>query len=672
MAVARRNRELVVDLFAGGGGASTGVANAIGRDPDIAINHDAAALAMHEANHPDSRHYRENIWGVDPVEACAGRPVGLLWASPDCKHFSKAKGGKPRDKNIRALAGVVPMWARLVKPRVIILENVEEFKTWGPLDDHGHPIKERRGETFAEWLQELHDLGYEVEYRELRASEYGAPTIRKRLFIIARCDGGAIVWPEPTHGPVEPGRLIQDLQPYRTAAECIDWEIPCPSIFERSKPLAEATLRRIARGIQRFVIDNPRPFIVPLTHQGGDRTSSIDEPVKTVTGAHRGEQAVVVPTLIQTGYGEREGQAPRSLDIEQPLGTVVAQGGKHALVAPYAVHVAHGEESPSGVKRWGKGDRDLEDPMPTLTASPDMAVVAPFLARTAYKGANGSYVNSVEEPVRTITAQDDGASVVTPFLTRFNQNGVGSELSEPIDTVMAGAPRFGLTAPVVVRMNHDGMGKPADAVDEPLRTVTTQHNHLNVAAAFLAKHNGGHEATGSDLGAPVHTVTAQDHHSLVAGHLTKLYGTSEAGVPVDEPAPTVTSEGQHIGAVYAFLTHYFSGGGQQQSAEEPLHAVTTKDRVALVYVEGEPYAIVDIGMRMLTPRELFRAQGFPEDYVIDAEYEAVDARGRTKRKRLTKTDQIRMCGNSVCPPVAEALVSANYRRVAVDGAEAAG
>jgi len=451
--------ELVVDLFAGGGGTSEAFEESIGRPPHVAINHDPKALAMHARNHPDTLHLCCDIFEADPKEVCNGRPVGALWASPDCTHHSKAKGSKPRSSKRRALADVVIRWAMDVRPRVLFLENVEEFKDWGPLDAEGYPIKERAGEDFDRWVSELRALGYVVEWRELRACDYGAPTTRRRLFLVARCDGAPIAWPSPTHGP---GRIA-----YRAAAECIEWDVPCPSIFDRRKPLADATLRRIARGIRKYVIESADPFVVPLTHGRDDRVHSIREPLRTVTCAHRGELALVAPTLVQTGQGERQGQAPRCLDLGAPLGTVVACGGRHALVA-----------------------------------------------------------------------------------------------------------------------------------------------------AFLAKHYGGHEGSGSSLTKPIDTITTQDHHALVAAFLLKYYGTS-TGAPADAPMPTICAGAEHL---------------------------------ALVTVRGERCAIADIGMRMLTPRELFRAQGFPDSYVIDLEHAG---------RRLSKTDQIRMVGNSVSPPVAAAVIAAN-------------
>lgn len=478
--------ELFVDNFAGAGGASTGIEQALGRPVDIAINHSKAALACHEANHPEprTRHLCEDVFHVDPVVACAGRPVGGVWFSPDCTHHSRAKGGKPRSQKIRGLAWVAIKWARAVRPRVIFLENVKEWLSWGPLDEHGQPIPERAGETFRAWLGQLRELGYVVEWRVLRACDYGAPTTRERLFLVARCDGQPIVWPEPTHGP---GRL-----PYRTAAEIIDWSIPCPSIFGRKKPLADATLRRIAVGVRRYVLESGAPFIVPVTHPQDARVHSIDEPVRTVTAANRGELAFIAPTLIQTGYGEREGQAPRVLDLHAPLGTVVAGGAKHGLVA-----------------------------------------------------------------------------------------------------------------------------------------------------ALLTKHYGG--VIGHDVTRPLGTVTAVDHHSVTTAFLAKYYGKS-VGQGADEPLHTVTGTAR-FAEVRALLERFQATPPTNQrslfDAAEPGYTVT---------VDGAVYVIADIGMRMLQPRELYRAQGFPEDYVIDPVLDG---------KPLNKGQQTAHAGNSVPPALARALVAAN-------------
>ena len=495
------HHELVIDLFAGGGGASTGIEQAIGRAVDIAINHDPEAVSLHQANHPQTAHYVSDVFEVEPLAVTQGRPVALMWASPDCRHFSKAKGGKPVSKRVRGLAWVVVKWAKLVRPRVICLENVEEFQTWGPLLEDGRPCPERKGKTFARWVAQLRNLGYQVEWRELRACDYGAPTIRKRLFLVARCDGAPIVWPAATHAaPDSLAVKSRKLKPWRTAAECIDWSIPAPSIFERARPLADATCRRIAKGIMRYVVDAAEPFIVPVTHQGGDRVEPVHEPFRTVTGAHRGEKALAVPTIISMGYGERPGQQPRVPGIEQPHSTITAQGQHSALVT-----------------------------------------------------------------------------------------------------------------------------------------------------AFLAKHYTG--VVGSDLADPMATVTSVDHHSLVAATMVTIDNQSSTGGSSDIEAPlkTTTVENRHA-LVQAFLIAYY-GVDQDPRLGDPMHTATTRDRFGLVTVRGEPYAIVDIGLRMLTPRELYLAQGFPVDYRID--------RGADGRP-LTKTAQVRMCGNSVCPPLARALVAVNY------------
>ncbi|MET3514331.1 DNA (cytosine-5)-methyltransferase 1 [Pseudacidovorax sp. 1753] len=556
--------ELVVDLFAGGGGASTGIEQAIGRPVDIAVNHDPEAVSLHTANHPQTQHFICDVFEVDPLQVTAGQAVGLLWASPDCKHFSKAKGGKPVSKKIRGLAWVVVEWVRRLaefdagkKPRVICLENVEEFQTWGPLGDDDRPCPLRKGETFNEWLAALRSFGYVVEWRELRASDYGTPTIRKRLFLVARCDGQPIVWPEPTHG--KPGTLpvkAKKLQPWRTAAECIDWSIPCPSIFERKRPLADATLRRVAKGVMRYVVDAAEPFIVGLAHgahagrpDAGDRSHGVDEPVRTIH-AGGGNHALVIPTLVQTGYGERPGQAPRVPGLEKPLGTAVA-GQKHALVAA--------------------------------------------------------------------------------FLAKHYTGVVGSEAAEPIGTVTS-VDHHSLVAAHLVHMGH-GEGKDGKKrfshgirdVREPLNTVTAN-------------------------GMPAGVVTSQ---------LVKLRGTSTAQA-ANEPLHTISAQGQHFAEVRAFLLKYY-GTDQDPQLSEPLHTVTTKDRFALVTVRGEQYAIVDIGLRMLTPRELYRAQGFPDSYRIEQ-----GAAGEP----LTKTAQVRMCGNSVCPRLARAIVAANYRDLSMERAVA--
>lgn len=570
--------EIIVDSFAGGGGASTGIEMALGRSPDIAINHDAEALSMHERNHPSCWHIRHDVWKVDPLAATLGRPVGLLWASPDCKHFSKAKGGVPREKHIRDLAWVVVRWAEQVRPRVILLENVEEFTTWGPLTDDGQPCPARKGETFRRFVGSLQSLGYAVEYRELRACDYGAPTIRKRLFLIARCDGRPIVWPAPTHGApdsdvVRSGERLA----WRTAAEVIDWSIPCPSIFLTreegrsigvNRPLAAATMARIAKGVERYVLTAAKPFVVPLTHHGAPRTYPLDDPLRTVTGAKRGE----------TG-----------------------------MVAPYIVPICHTKNAPTA--------HDIAAPVRTITTAKggEMSVAAVYMAQH-YTGQVG---REVDEPLSTIVQRGTQQTIVAAHLDRQFGASIGSDVAEPIGTVTAG-----------------GGGKSA------------------LVAAFLAQHNTG--MVGHEFTEPVSTIVGKGCTQAlveVSAGLVDLHGSDRRGRDVAAPAPTVVAGGWHVAETRAFLAKYYSSAEHGQDCAEPLHTVTAKSRFGLVTVEGVDYRIVDIGMRMLSPRELYRAQGFPESYIIDR-----GAAGET----ISKTAQVRMCGNSVSPPVAAALVAANY------------
>lgn len=476
--------ELIVDNFAGGGGASTGIELATGYSVDIAINHDPEAIRMHKMNHPNTKHYCEDVWQVDPVKACGGHPVGLAWFSPDCKHFSKAKGGKPKDKNIRGLAWVACRWAGLVRPRVIMLENVEEFKTWGPLNRSHRPIKSQTGKTYQKFIQQLQELGYEVQTRELVAADYGAPTMRKRFFLIARCDGVPITWPEPTHAPADSEAVKAGLlKAYVGAYTQLDFSLPCPSIFDSSeaikekygiravRPLAEKTMNRIARGIKKFIVDSADPFI------------------------------------IEIGYGESKGQKnPRAYSVEKPLHTIVAKD-KNFLVAPILTQY-HSYEN---------------------------------------DGVRGQ---STEEPIMTV----DGSNrygLVTSFLSKFYKCGTGQDEREPLHTITAG----------------DG----------------------------------------------------------------------------------------HFGEVRAFLVKYY-GQGTGQDVTEPLDTITSRDRFGLVTIEGVDYQIVDIGLRMLEPRELYGCQGFPEDYIIDHDYTG---------KTYPRSEQVRRCGNAVCPPIPAALVRANLPELCV-------
>lgn len=467
--------EIIVDNFAGGGGASQGIFESTGLHVDIAINHDADAIAMHTINHPDTEHFCESVWDINPREVVNGRPVALAWFSPDCKHFSKAKGAAPVNNSIRGLAWVAIRWAATTRPRVIMLENVEEFKTWGPLLKDGKPCPDKKGHTFQAFVNALKRQGYLVEHKELKACDFGAPTIRKRLFLVARRDGQQIRWPKHTHGDpksleVKKGKLL----PWRTAAECIDFSIPCPSIFTRKRPLAEKTMQRIAKGIMKFVIDTQSPFI-------------------------------------------------------------------------------------------------LNDVVPFIT-----------------EHANGSSQRNMpgDEPLRTICAQVKGG-------------------------------------------------------------------HFALVTAFIAKHYTG--VTGVEVTKPLPTVTTIDHNAVVTSHIVKLRG-SNTGHETDKPLHTITAGGNHLGEVRAFLVKYYGSEKDGCNLNEPLHTVTGRDRFGLVTIHGEDYQIVDIGMRMLQPHELFLAQGFPADYIID-----VDKDGN----KITKAKQVARCGNSVCPPLAKALVDANLPELKV-------
>ena len=549
------NGELVVDNFAGGGGASTGIELATGYSVDIAINHDPEAIKMHKVNHPNTKHYCENVWEVDPVKACKGHPVGLAWFSPDCKHFSKAKGGKPVEKNIRGLAWVVLKWAALVRPRVIMLENVEEFQTWGPcipirdkdtgrvivsmvgrhdrekneprtrVADPGEvvpvdrqifqPDPKRSGQTYKKWRKQLEALGYEIDTKELVAADYGAPTMRKRFFMIARCDGKPIVWPEPTHGPADSEEVKAGLlKPYVGAYTQLDFSLPCPSIFDTAegikrkygiravRPLAQKTMDRIARGLKKFVLDNPEPFIIQCNHGGERRQNDIKEPLPTITGKH--------------GYG-----------IVEPK------------IVPY---------------------------MGTNT--------------TNHPGGN------CKNPIHTITTGNQQC-LISPTLIQYH-----SETSK--DEVRG------------------------QSIEDPIMTVDGS-NRYGLVTSFLHKYyDGGYTGAGDTVENPLPTVTSWDHNSLCAVNLIQMNNHCD-GRDVKEPIPTITAGDGHFGEVRAFLIKYY-GQGTGQDVKEPLDTVTSRDRFGLVTINGTDYKIVDIGLRMLEPKELYGCQGFPDDYIIDRDY----------------------------------------------------
>ena len=556
-------RELIVDSFAGGGGASTGIELATGRPVDIAINHDPDAILMHKTNHPHTEHIQASVWDVDPVEVCAGRPVGLLWASPDCKHFSKAKGGKPVDKHIRGLAWIVLRWAGTVRPRVIILENVEEFQTWGPVR-RGRPVKSKAGQTFTKWLEQLRDLGYDVEWRELVAADYGAPTTRKRFFLIARCDGRPIAWPEPTHAPADSPEAKAGLRkPWRSAAEIIDWSLPCPSIFDTRKevrdkygltaqrPLSPNTMRRVIRGVDKFVIRSSAPYVVHAAERPGER------------GGCR-------PYIIQ--YHTERHEHVRGQDVTEPLMTIDA------------------------ANRYGLAAASL----------------------TAYYGAERHGQNA-KAPLRTVTARDHA----------------------------------GLTLASLVK--YYGSDQHGQNIGDPLHTVTAKDREAVLAANMAKFYGGNYSGEGSKMSDPLHTVTAVDHNALTATHMVKMKGTNLGG-PMSEPVQTITAGGGHFGVVTTVVARAEPGAelGHWPKIRGLLNIhcgyALADDEVLLLELGGAWYFIADIGLRMLIPRELYRANGFPDDYIIDRDYTG---------REYPKFKQTARCGNAVPPPFAEALVRAN-------------
>lgn len=529
------NGELVVDNFAGGGGASTGIEMATGYSVDIAINHDPEAIRMHKANHPYSKHYCEDVWQVDPVKACNGHPVGLAWFSPDCKHFSKAKGGKPKDKKIRGLAWAACRWAGLVRPRVIMLENVEEFKTWGPLNRRHHPIKAKQGKTFEKFVQQLTDLGYEVQFKELIAADYGAPTMRKRFFMIARCDSKPIVWPEPTHGPADSEEVKAGLlKPYVGAYTQLDFSLPCPSIFDTSeeikekygiravRPLAPKTMERIARGLKKFVLENSEPFIVQVNHSG----------------------------------------------------------------------------------------------------------------------AKSDYCKSTK---------------LIPYLSVNRENHFGSDLREPVHTITGNNQHMLMTPTLIQYHSETAQGEVrGQTIEDPIMTVDGS-NRYGLVTSFLHKYyDGGYKGAGESVEKPLPTVTAWDHNSVVTANLIQMNNHCD-GRDVRDPIPTITAGDGHFGEVRAFLIKYY-GQGTGQDVKDPLDTVTAQDRFGLVTINGTDYQIVDIGLRMLEPRELYGCQGFPDDYIIDRDYTG---------KTYPRSEQVRRCGNAVCPPLPAALVRANLPELCV-------
>lgn len=701
--------ELIVDNFAGGGGASVGIELATGRPVDIAINHDADAIAMHSVNHPYTKHYQEDVFAIDPEKVTGGRPVGIAWFSPDCKHFSRAKGNKPVEHKIRGLSWVILKWALSgVAPRCIFMENVEEIQTWGPLiadaDGKSRPDPARSGETFKAFVGMLSDgvdpdcpalseaceflkiergsaeeqrlirgLGYKVEFRTIRACDVGAPTIRKRFYLVARNDGKPIVFPKQTHGKGK------GLKPYRTAAECIDFSIPCPSIFERKRPLVKNTLRRVARGLDKFVIKNPKPYILEM---------NFDNPLQ---------------------------------DVDKPMSTQTS-ANHHYLVTPSLVQVNHSGESLRG--------QILCDTFPTVTQKHGFGVSTPVLVECSHKSGTG--IHSASDPLNTQTSKACFAAS-TPFLTKFQQLSLGQDANKPLDTVMPGATRFGAVTPYLVPIGYGenkGQAPRVNSVEDPISTVVSSckqylcapsliqyHSEQSAGevrgqkvsvpvmtvdgspryglnSLFLSKYFGGEGAKASSADDPVPTVTAKDHNALAATNLVHYYGgadhASKSDLPlptvttlprhyltasnlcvlrknmdgktVKEPMPTLTTSAGHFAEVRTYLLPI--DGGQELYHWNEVRALLNEyagytigeNEILIIEIAGTPYFIGDIGMRMLKAEELKLAQGFPVDYVIDIE--------RHIGKKYSEAKQIARLGNAVCPPVATALIRANCPEMA--------
>lgn len=616
--------EIIADNFAGGGGASTGIELATGRVCAIAINHDPDAILMHKTNHPLTEHFQASVWDIDPVEVCRGRPVGLAWFSPDCKHFSKAKGSALVDRNIRGLAWIVLRWAARVRPRVIILENVEEFTTWGPVRK-GKPVKQKAGQTYAQWKRQLEGLGYDIDSRLLVAADYGAPTSRKRFVLVARCDGRPIAWPERTHAPadseeVRSGKCL----PWRSAAEIIDWSIPCPSIFASKqeikeqygisavRPLADNTLRRIVRGVDKFTIRAARPFIVPV------------------------------------GYGERAGQLPRVHDIDAPLSTVVSSTKQNVCepkLSPFSVECNH-----SG----GGHVAEVDEPYKTITAKHTGGVCTPVLSPCVVQDKFQNGARSAEDPLSTVTAVGSHelcTANLIQYHTEQTENVRANGVEAPIPTVDA-SNRYGLTVASLVE--YYGNGQPID-VSEPLRTVTS-HDREALASVHVQKYfDGAYKGCGDAAERPLSTVTALPRHGVCAAHIAEFKG-SDLGQNADRSLRTVTASAGEFGIVSTQISKYEGGVsiGHWPQVRSLLNKYCdynlAENELLLINISGAWYFISDIGLRMLTPRELYNAMGFPADYIIDCDYLG-NAYGKTK--------QVARCGNAVCPPMAEAVVRAN-------------
>jgi DNA (cytosine-5)-methyltransferase 1 len=647
---------LFIDGFAGGGGASTGIAQAIGRDVDIAINHSPSAIAIHKANHPTTEHHCQDIRAVWPRQATRLRPVAGAWFSPDCKEYSKAKGAPVKDRHIRALAGEIVGWLKDVRPTVAYVENVEEFEYAAPLDAHGVPLPDAKGKEFKKLVRSWRAEGYKVEWKVLRACDYGTPTSRKRLYIVMRCDGLPIVWPKPTHGaPGSPGVRSGKLLPYLTAASCIDWSIPCPSIFGRSRELAEATKRRIAAGVVRYVLQR-RPFIVDgklASHvtkfHSGSVGSAIDKEMPTVTSnGNSARPAGAMPLGLVEAHLEKFNAESRPKSVADPLCTVMATSAKHAVVettlAPFVTPVTH-----QGAVRI----HDIEEPLRTVTGAHrgELALTEATLAPFITYGQHGGLNRSAEHPHHTIAASKkdtNGAAAV--FLSKFATGNDVTSLDEPTQTIEGKSKHAEVAAFLSTFNGSNTTGGGGDAED-PLKTARAGGQHHGIVVAHMEQANTG--SIGHDMGEAVSTIVGK-------GCTQRLIETTlieEGALPPELLERAVMTA--------AFLVKYYGEGGQHQAVDRPMDVITTKARYAVITVtiDAVTYVIVDIGLRMLKPRELARAQGFPEGYVLDPIVRKF-VRGKWVEQRLTIAEQISAIGNSVCPPMARALVAANQPGIA--------
>lgn len=642
------SRKIAVDNFAGGGGASIGIELALNEPVAVAINHDPAAILMHRTNHPYTEHLQASVWDVDPEEVCKGRPVGLAWFSPDCKHFSKAKGSALVDKKIRGLAWITLRWAAKVRPDVIMLENVEEFQTWGPVRK-GKPVKKKAGQTFRKFIRQLEDLGYVVEYRELIAADYGAPTTRKRFVLVARCDGKPIVWPERTHAPRDSEEAKSGkCKPWRSAAEIIDWTIPGYSVFASKKeikekfgatairPLAKNTMRRVIRGVDKFTIKSGSPFIVECNHSGDGHTRSVNEPVNTITGKYTG--GVVEPVTVPYTFSNTGGSV--GAPVCDPVNTIRSAGGQVLASANLM-----------SIGQTGGGDRirDIREPAPTTVSKQEACMVATNLIQYHTEQSERVRGQGMGDPIMTVDAANR-YGLASAQLVEYYGNGNPLDVTQPMHTVTA-HDREALVMAHVSEFRGASIGRDAR---EPAGTITS-HDHEGIVSAHVQKFFGG--VVGAEATDPLPTVTAVDHNALCAAHMVK-FKAQELGTTPADPLPTITAQSAAGGFAECQAVLAKVEPGRDVRNWPQIRALLNEhcgynladDEVILLIINGLHYFIADITLRMLTPRELYNAMGFPPDYIIDYDY---------RGNKYLKTEQVARCGNAVCPPLAEAMVRAN-------------